>query len=283
MKNKNIFLKKNVKYFAYIPGLIDNTCSQIKIDNKYFLEQTDPAQGGYFYLKPIKKNVLKLEDIIFYFNCLSFENESPFWIFENGNDIKLFDSIDPFNKYENNPFCLLDEIQFLKFGIILISFLDNEEDDNFIIKLMYSKKYHNKKNELSLYSQALKQSDPFFEYLNYYRIIESIEKSNGKGWIKENIENINDFNFGKLKGATQNKTKKIEIDTYEILKNKYSERLKYIKKNIGMPIEKYLYNVNRCGIAHGKDPIDFNIHLSEIQSDVYVMKLLAKMAIIKKL
>ena len=50
-----------------------------------------------------------------------------------------------------------------------------------------------------------------------------------------------------------------------------------------MPIEKYLYNVNRCGIAHGNNPIDFNTHLSEIQSDVYVMKLLAKMAIIKKL
>lgn len=43
MKNKNIFLKKNVKYPAYIPGLINSTCSPIKIDNKYFLEQTDPA------------------------------------------------------------------------------------------------------------------------------------------------------------------------------------------------------------------------------------------------
>jgi hypothetical protein len=47
-------------------------------------------------------------------------------------------------------------------------------------------------------------------------------------------------------------------------------------------IAEYFYNENRCGIAHGKTDIkvyDFGFNILEISQDLYILKLLARIAI----
>ena len=276
-------MEKDIKYFACIPSLVlqDYIYSPVEIDSRYSLEQSNGSEGGYFYFIPLTKGEHpEFEDAVFYLNCISFENEALSWLFEE-NEIKLFEPIEP--PCYCDPRSLLEEIADLKLGMITINFSGDEDDDDEIIRLNYSQKYSKRRVELSFYAQALRQSDPFSEYLHYYRILESITKNNAKDWIEKEIDNVIDFDFGKLNGEKNYRGKRSNIDVYKILKEKYLKRINEIRGAYSMPIGKYLYSVNRCGIAHGSEPIDFDTKLSDIRSDIYVVKLLSKMAVLKNL
>ena len=48
----------------------------------------------------------------------------------------------------------------------------------------------------------------------------------------------------------------------------------------------YFYHENRCGIAHGKADIkeyDFGFNIEEISKDIYILKLLSRIAIEDKI
>ena len=83
---------------------------------------------------------------------------------------------------------------------------------------------------------------------------------------------------------TNNHFNIIQLNMYDLLIKKASRRLKILKTK-HQNISKYFYNVNRCGIAHGDRPIkfDFDVNLSDISSDVCIIRLLAKMAILNKM
>ncbi len=59
--------------------------------------------------------------------------------------------------------------------------------------------------------------------------------------------------------------------------------MKSLSANLyGGSIADYFYNENRCGIAHGKTNIktyDFSYTIEEISADIYILKLLARIAI----
>ena len=42
------------------------------------------------------------------------------------------------------------------------------------------------------------QFEPFSDFLHYYRIIESVDRGNGKEWIRANLDRIENFDFGFL-------------------------------------------------------------------------------------
>ncbi|MDD2274681.1 MAG: hypothetical protein PHI91_02630 [Candidatus Pacebacteria bacterium] len=281
---------KNVKYFACIPSLFlqDCMCSSVLIDKKYFLEQSNGYEGGRFYIIPRQdEEHPSFENALFYMNCISFEHESLFWLFEDDN-INLFN---PFKEhsYEMDPVSLMEEISQLKLGGVNgIYFLEigrKENDEEEIIYLDYSLKYGKRKKELSLYAQALRQSDPFSEYLHYYRVLETITENNAKKWINDNLDDLENFNFGTLKASVKCLgQKKSNINLYDIFKSKIKDRIIRLKER--GDVGKYFYNVNRCGIAHGGSELrdfDFSVNLADIACDVYVIKLLAKMSILKNL
>jgi hypothetical protein len=58
------------------------------------------------------------------------------------------------------------------------------------------------------------------------------------------------------------------------------------KELVGRSLAEYFYNENRCGIAHGISNIkeyDFSYNIEEISNDVYILKLLARIAIEDKM
>lgn len=74
---------------------------------------------------------------------------------------------------------------------------------------------------------------------------------------------------------------------FEIYKYKAGLRLKELKNELEVDkLPDYLYNENRCGIAHGKGRIkeyDYNENVINIARDNYIMKLIARLAIEDKI
>jgi hypothetical protein len=148
-------------------------------------------------------------------------------------------------------------------------------------------KYSIVSKELGLYSTALRQLDPLSEFLCYYRIIESISRDNGKDWLSVNLSRLENYDFGFLEfeviGEERVRKNQRRKNLFGFYRRRALSRLKTLTARLSKKsIEEYFYNENRCGIAHGKTDVksyDFGFNIREISQDVYILKLLARIAI----
>jgi hypothetical protein len=139
--------------------------------------------------------------------------------------------------------------------------------------------------EIHLYSVALRQADALGEFLCYYRVIESATRSNGKAWISSALDVLPAHDYGHI-GIGHEGVRRAR-NLLSIWRSKALRRLSVLRQRFGSPagIAGYLYNTNRCGIAHGKDIVRADITQSyfEVVRDTYLLKLLARLAIDQKL
>ena len=278
------------KYYIQLAGLRGDSIPDVVLDNSYLLRQIHPYNT--IYILPIKNyKHPSFNELVFYTNFLAYQYDLPAFFSTVDRRIKrapitpIFKAKNPveypdyyfYNKSLELAFSAIAEI---RFGSGEIFFGGDDFINKEVINLN-TNKIRNVSKEISLYSMALNQLDPLSEYLNYYRVIESVSRSNGKTWIKNNIEKIYSYTFGKLliKDWINRKTKNL----WTIYKRKAVIRLNQLKQSKNYDdIARYLYNYNRCGIAHGKDNIitqSNSINLSEVIKDMYLLKLLARIAI----
>lgn len=153
--------------------------------------------------------------------------------------------------------------------------------------LDYTRWYKCVTKEISLFAHALRQCDFLSEYLAYYRIIESVAGDNGKTWIAQAIDKIKLFECKKIYIVHMDDDVYSPTNLICIYKRRAIQRLKLLKNTYPTNIEiaKYLYNIMRCGIAHGKSDIvrgEIARPYFEVANDTFILKVLARMAIEEK-
>jgi len=266
------------------------------LDNKFYLHRIEHPPSPLF-ICTIDGSKPNLNDIVFYNDCLAYLHDVPF-IFRSVKQSKNSPNkpIKPHNNcgyiskdasyYDTNIQNVFDAITDIKFNGNVLFLWDESYYKTFNIDL--HDKYHEVLKEIQLYSMALKQIDPLTEFLCYYRVIESVSGNNGKAWIRDNLGNSVQFNYGFLEIIEhfyfEEKSRRTNLFT--AYKARARNRIKYLHENLdSAPIEKYLYNEIRCGVAHGKNNVvayDYDTNIKEIAKDTYVIKLLARYAIESK-
>ncbi len=121
----------------------------------------------------------------------------------------ISNSSDEAFRYHSNIQSIFDAIIDIKLEGY-IPFLWGEAYEERININLYSK-YSRALKEIQFYSMALKQHDPFLEFLSYYRIIESLAGDSGKKWIGDHLDNALQYNFGFL-------------EIYDSVKNSFDEK-----------------------------------------------------------
>lgn len=277
------------KYYIDMIGLIPNCVGDVTIDNNYKLLQIHPTYQ--LAVIPIKNhNHPSFNEVVFYANCLAFDHDIPFSITPIEKDtviepiLDIDSSKDNKDKYSyKNLSSIYSSIFDMKYGSCGVEFrfpgIDKRKN------ISYVDKYKKVEKEINLYSSALRQGDPLAEYLNYYRIIESISKNNGKEWINDNINRIKAYNFPKV--VIRGFDRETQDNLFRIYKTRALQRLNFLEEKLtNNELNKYLYNDNRCGIAHGKRNIkqyDFDENVKTIAKDNYVLKLLTRIGIKDKI
>lgn len=290
------YRKTDFKKFRYaIASRIVAEGLKIKVDNKFFLIESVDNTISLGIPKKIKEP--NFETRAFYSNCLGYDHDSYAYIYpihpkNKDLPIALDGSKSPY--FFENLGEIFHQTADLKLGNIAPFFRVDIIDKN--ENIPYSKKYLKVEEELRLYSDALRQIDPLFEFLNYYKIIERVSKKKSIEWINRNIHFILNFNFGKLPAHIDKinykksfkSGKRIDCylkDVFEILRRKALKRIFYLSDK-KIDIGEYFYSENRCGIAHANNNRKakyFDFDNSEISKDNHIIKLLARIAIENKL
>lgn len=284
--------RKDVKYFIEMVGMRSDCMGYVTLDDgKYALIQCHPTYC--IAIAPVvNANHPTFKEGVFYTNCLSYEHDLPAFICPAKKRKALVQPVEQGkNKYINDSFFqnlgiayeALNSIRLGSLGYVCFKWPGFDKK----VDIPYTKRYSGVKKEVSLYSTAVRQIDPLSEFLGYYRIIESISGNNGKQWISKNLYKLNDYNFGFLEfgSAIQAGEKRRRINVFTTYRRRALKRIKELKLS-GKGIVKHLYNVNRCGIAHGYGDIkyyDFGYNVKEISKDVYILKLLSRIAIENKI
>lgn len=269
-------------------GIASDCLGSVTIDSKYALIQAHPT-GSIAIVPPVGADHPTFEEAVFYTNCLAYEHDLPAFIcsvkrkaliqpIEKGRSNYINDS------YFNSMDMAYEALNSIRLGPLSYVYFRwpgfGREVD-----LSYTKKYSGVTKELSLYSGAVRQLDPLSEFLGYYRVIESISGTNGKDWIAKNLPRLKSYNFGFLEFGSNDQLgrQSRRTNVFSIYKRRALARLKNLNsKLVGRSVAEYFYYENRCGIAHGKSNIreyDFKHDIEEVSRDVYILKLLSRIAI----
>jgi hypothetical protein len=313
-------LKHEIKLAKYVLmpfGLASDTVGDITIDTHIALIQPHPDPE--LYLCPLVPNPQPdLSTVWFYADCIAFDHDIPVIVSPTHADIRRFgfryiytgthktreitthnvnngtDSISHrkppspealarlfFNDQLNN---ILSEIRDLHHGpLTCIEFRHDGWHGR--VDLPYTQAYSLASQEIHLYSTALRQADTLSEYLSYYRVIESASNSNGKSWIASVLLSLYQHRFDIIPIGLNDERETANL--MAIYRRRALRRLKFLLGRHQTPtiVADYLYNVNRCGIAHGRRIIRADITPSyfEMVKDTYLVKLLARLAIDEKL
>lgn len=285
-------LRYDFRYFIEMPGMSTFGIGKVTIDRKYHLILTVPS-CALAVTSSLKDPLPTFEEVVFYANCLAYDHDLPTYILPvvHRRRALIRPAISKIRRYIHESYYESLNMAFASLCDIRLGFCAYVNFRwpgwNGVSDLQYSAKYSKVSKEISLYAMALRQIDPLTEFLCYYRVIESITNSNGKEWLKNNINLIKEYNFGRLGiGVESRQDLKIK-NLFFIYKKRALNRIKELKIEFpGKDLSEYFYNENRCGVAHGKAGIkihDFSYTVEEIAKDNYILKLISRMAIENKI
>lgn len=302
-------------------GLASDTVGDVIIDRRIALIQPHPESR--LFLCPLCPNPQPTTaEAWFYCDCISYEHEIPALVdptkeqladfrhryLHNGPSEPRECHIDescggngttkPFIRHPIHPevltqtflvdqlLSILEETRELRHGpLTFVLFRTHRYRRR--VYLDYSTWYGSVSKEVSLYSAALRQADFLAEYLGYYRVIESATASNGKQWIIDALDRLKVHRFGKVLMGHQKDDHYCPKDVLREYRKRANTRLRELRRTIrtNEDLARYFYNVNRCGIAHGRNVVvkgDIVPSYFDIARDSVILKLLARMAIDEK-
>lgn len=311
---------KLAKHSICACGLADSTVGDVTIDGRIALVQPHPQST--LYLCPLAPNPYpSYGKAWFYSDCIAFEHEIPCVVYPQDSEFNSFrysfvhsgptrpqkheihhtDSntretfvVPPAEPSAVSRRHFMDQLLMIlglvheqRYGpftyVLFRTYQETEETD-----LPYTKMYGSLEKEISLYASALRQGDFLSEYLGYYRVLESVTENNGKKWLASALPRLRQHAFGKVLVGHSRDYESPPRNALGVFRRRALLRYRSLLKRFGNDdaIARYLYNVNRCGIAHGKDSI-VKGHVTpmyfEVGRDALLVKLLAKMAIQEKM
>lgn len=283
------YIRKRLNYYFICPGIAFDHNLLMILDNEYYLYRIEHPPSSLFIV-PKNSPKLDFERVRFYADCLAYLHDVPFNIGSRkkksliktiSNHVSTQTDTDIYYRTVEEIYSCLVDLRLN--GYVWFKWID-AFGTNFNFDL--HSYYKAARKEIQLYSMALKQSDPLTEFLCYYRIIESISENNGKAWISENINRIRDFDFGfiQFEKVTENPQGVMRRkNLFSYYRRRALNKIKQLNADstIGS-IECYLYNDLRCGIAHGNHHLrvyDYSLHLKDISESIFIVKLLARIAV----
>lgn len=308
---------KLAKYVLTPFGLASDTVGDVTIDTRIALIQPHPDSE--LYLCPIIPNPQPdLSMAWFYADCIAFDHDIPVIVSPTPTDIRRFGfryiyngtqktreisthnvntgAVSIIHRKSPSPETLaklffndqlngiLSEIRELHHGPL--TYIEFRHDGwNGRIDIPYTRAYSLASQEIHLYATALRQADTLSEYLAYYRVIESATNSNGKSWVATALLGLRQHRFDIILIGLIDERESTNL--MAIFRRRALRRLRFLLERHQTPtnVANYLYNVNRCGIAHGRQIVRADITPSyfEMVKDTYLVKLLARLAIDEKL
>jgi hypothetical protein len=304
------------KYTLCPFGLVADSVGDTVVDHAIALVQAHP--NWHLHLCPLTGKPQPTESLAWYYaDCIAYEHDIPVIVLPTRGDFERFGyryahsgRTTPEIVYVNHPngravrhtipgisakravkeyywesLCsILENVREIRQGpLTFVDFRHKSLDAT--LNLEYTSKYSVVAQEIHLYSVALRQADSLGEFLCYYRVIESATQSNGKTWIASSLDELSTHDFGSIVIGHEFVSRPRNL--LSIWRSRALLRLSALRRKLGSAtkIASYLYHTNRCGIAHGKDIVRADITSSyfEVVRDTYVLKLLARLAIDKKL
>jgi hypothetical protein len=278
-------------------GLARDQVLGVVIDDQVALEQIHPTYS--LALLPLADDVvISYEDALFYADCFAYEHEIPVIALPRGGQIDIEFLMDRRGKratreaYFHELAVALESVNALRLGPMgyvefrydTSEYLSSTGDP--VVRLNYSGRYGLAAQEVHLYSLALRQIDPLSEYLCYYRVIESASRSNGLGWLEQNLGRLESARFGMLSAGPGDPRKRRRVNLFTVLRRRAIARLRNLLNTMSYAdIASRLYHTNRCGVAHGQSirRADFSTDFRDVYLDGFVLKLMARLAIEDKL
>ncbi len=315
--------RKAVEIECY--GLCTECLGGILIDNNYWLEGME-ASGSFYLLPANPKQKTSFADASFIADCLSFEHEIPVAAFPARSRLKKTDLpwqhtsfgiagispklkptelVDQYYRAMRDMFCASSSLtNGNSIGVVFrydqTETMTEDYDGYDIVRVPYATRLGALSQSLHLYNAALRQPEPLFQYLGFYRVIESRTQNNGKTWIEGVVRNRNldckhpiwgDFYSG-LKSLSPNLRRHLRksrisnrmgrVDLLEIMRAQAIARIEtLISQSQPSDVARRLYTENRCGIAHGGQirRHDFADDFVEVLRDLPLIRYLARLSI----
>jgi hypothetical protein len=156
------------------------------------------------------------------------------------------------------------------------------------IQLPYTALYEAVDQEIGLYASALRQLDGLSEFLCYYRVLESVAQANAKEWTTSHLPLLRSTDFGHIYIKHTRDLRGHPTNLFSIQRQRAVRRYAQLRSQFGNDTEvaKYLYHVNRCGIAHGRSGVlhsRFTTKYFDVWRDAIILKMLARVAIMEKM
>ena len=292
-------------YVIEAVGLAGATVYGVVIDGRVALEPY--LNTSSLIVLPLSNGIsISYEDVLFYASCLGYEHEIPaialpkrrLFLRQTGVEFLLdkWKRRDVPRTYEEHLVIALDSLISLRFGPLGFVRFRCEKPKLLpapatpIVRLNYRKKYWGVEKEIHLYSVALRQIDPLFEYLCYFRVIESAIDKQGnkvKSWLAKNLGRLEHARFGMLRtGTVGDPEKDRKTNFFTVLKRRAVSRLKALLATHSYEkVAERFYHINRGGIAHGLKikRLDYSGDFKEVYLHAFVLKLMARLAIEEKL
>jgi len=274
-------------------GLASDTVLGVVLDDEVALEQIHPTYS--LALLPLNDAItVCYEEALFYADCFAYEHEIPTIAYPRRGLPGINFLLDKRGKqttrqiYFHELSAALESVTALRLGPVgYVQFRYDTSsypspDGEPVVHLNYRAKYAHMRQEMHLYSLALRQIDPLSEYLCYYRVIESASKSNGLKWLEQNLPRLESTRFGVLPAGEGDRVYQRRPNLFTILRRRAVNRLWDLIKTLSYAdIASKLYHTNRCGIAHGITirRADFATDFEDVYLDSFVLKLMARIAI----
>jgi len=309
------------RYTIHACGMAPDTVGNVIVDRRIALVQPHPEST--LYLCPLRENRQPTSaEAWFYSDCIAYEHEVPALVMPTGSEVSAFRHRYLHNGPSKPQECevlhlgngptsteklvrrpiparrltqaflmdqllsILEETREIRHGpLTFVLFRTHRRRRR--VHLNYSAIYGSVAKEISLYGAALRQADFLSEYLGYYRVIESATSSNGRHWISGAIGRLHDHRFGRVLIGHEEDLDSPPKNAFGLYRRRAAGRLRQLRRtrSTDEDLARYLYEVNRCGIAHGRDSIvrgEIVPSYFEVGRDAVVLKLLARMAIDEK-
>ncbi len=276
-------------YEIHLVGLASDEISGVVLDNRIALEQIHPTYT--LALLPISAgDRLSYEEASFYAEYLSYLHELPALVvpkqrdFGAGDIAFLLDNYPPEDTrlaYLRELIPALEIVAELRWGPLGVIYTVFPRIDD-LVYLTPRIDFESVVEELHLYASALRQLDVGSEYLNYYRVIEAVSRSNGVAWMEENLPQLEDYEFHMILGSGDTEVSLLQpINVVDLMKQRAIDLLR--EHENAERFARHLYNV-RNGIAHGRriQRMDTAIGFGQVYRALYAIKLLARMGIEEK-
>ena len=284
---------EDAEYFIELIGIYELSQFHAIIDDVYLCYHLR-GRNTVAIEAPIGSESIPLEQALFYSNAFAYEHEVPTLIRPLHWKAKVV--VEPAIKswkgcrgtrvrwkadqWFESMQVIYEELASIKHGVHSVGYKYESLEE--LANIPFTNKYGSLSKEISLYAGALRKADPLSEYLNYYRIIESISGGKGIEWIDLKIKKIKSHDYGSIY-LYGNPSQKRKSDLLKIYKKRALSSIDKLRTTKRRPtVGEHLYGVNRCGIAHGRDGVvelDFDDSTRNISEDTYIIKMLARMAI----